>query len=160
MSSFLIATSDLKPYGTYNFSWQCNYNNRIITQEGELFCIDENDVKLARFSMSMAHPGEMHQMMLEQTPSVYFDGKSPLDKDNLTKFYRPFADALQDSFDEQKFLYGLNFIDRIPAQFMPYLAYLIGWDLPYFSGATDKMRRAVLRNPRYLHPPTYLFLPL
>lgn len=149
LSRFALATAELKPYGNYKFSWTCNYYNRIITPEGELFCIDANDVRLARFSILMAHPGEIHQMMLEQTPTVYFDG-APLDKDNLTKFYRPFADALQDIFDEQKILHGINFLERIPAQFMPYLAYLVGWDLPYFNGATDTMRRAILRNARHL----------
>lgn len=149
LSSFVIPTIELKPYGTYRFSWQCHYFHRIITPEGEIFCIDVNDRRLARFSMLMKHPGEIHQMMFEQTPTVYFDG-TPLDKDSLVQFYRPFADALQDMFDEQSLMVGVNFIEKIPAQFIPYLAYLIGWDLPYFPGSTDRIRRAVLRNGRRL----------
>lgn len=149
LSTFIIETLDLKPLGRYRFSWQCNYFNRIITQDNELFCIDNTDQRLARFSIVMIHPGEIHQMMIEQTPSVYFQG-TPLDQDTLIKFYRPFADALQDIFDEQDLMVGINFIDKIPAQFVPYLAYLIGWDLPFFPGATDNIRRAVLKNGRRL----------
>ena len=149
LSTFVISTAELKPYGRYKFSWQCNYFNRIITNNDELLCIDPTDTRLARFSMMFAHPGEIHQMMIERTPSVYFEGK-PLDQDNLTLFYRPFADALQDLFDEQDLMVGINFIDKIPAQFIPYLSFLLGWDLPFFPGATDKVRRAVLRNGRHL----------
>jgi phage tail P2-like protein len=149
LSGFTIDTADLQPFGNYKFSWQCAYFNRVSTPENELFCIDKNDKRLARFSITVAHPGEIHQMMMEQTPSVYFDGK-PLDKDNLVKFYRPFADALNDLFDEQSLLAGVNFIEKIPAQFIPYLAYLLGWDLPFFPGSTDRIRRAVLRNGRRL----------
>lgn len=149
LSTFLIETVSLKPLGTYKFSWQCNFNNRVSTPEGELFCIDTKETGVARFSMAMKHPGEIHQTMIEQTPTFYFDG-TPLDQDNLVKFYRPFADALQDLFDEEELMVGVNFIDQIPAQFIPYLSYLIGWDLPYFPGSTDKTRRAVLRNGRRL----------
>lgn len=149
LSPFIIKTIELKPYGTYRFSWQCDYYHRVITPEGEIFCIDTNSKRIARFSMAMKHPGEIHQMMIEQTPSVYFDG-TPLDQDGLVKFYRPFADILQDLFDEQSLLVGVNFIEKIPAQFIPYLAYLIGWDLPYFPGSTDRIRRAVLKNGRRL----------
>lgn len=149
LSPFVIETIELKPYGAYRFSWQCDYYHRVMTPEGELFCIDTVNRRIARFTMLMKHPGEIHQMMIEQTPTVYFDG-TPLDQDNLVKFYRPFADALQDIFDEQSLLVGINFIEKIPAQFIPYLAYLIGWDLPYFPGSTDRIRRAVLRNGRKL----------
>ena len=149
LSSFVIPTAELQPYGTYRFSWQCDYYYRVITPEGEIFCIDNSSIRIARFTMAMKHPGEIHQMMIEQTPSIYFDG-APLDQDSLVKFYRPFADALQDMFDEQSLMVGINFIEKIPAQFIPYLAYLIGWDLPYFPGSTDRIRRAVLRNGRRL----------
>lgn len=149
LSTFIIETVDLKPLGTYKFSWQCNYANRVSTPDGELFCIEAENIGVARFSMTMKHPGEIHQTMIEQTPGVYFDG-TPFDQDNLVKFYRPFADALQDLFDEQGLMVGINFIDQIPAQFIPYLSYLIGWDLPFFPGSTDKVRRAVLKNGRRL----------
>lgn len=149
LSTFIIETVTLKPLGRYKFSWQCNYFDRVSTPEGELFCVNDKDVRLARFSITMAHPGEIHQAMIEQTPTVYFDN-IPLDQDSLVKFYRPFADALQDMFDEQGLMVGINFIDRIPAQFIPYLAYLIGWDLPFFPGSTDNVRRAVLKNGRRL----------
>ena len=149
LSTFIIETVDLKPLGNYKFSWQCNFNNRVSTPDGELFCIDDKNTGVARFSMLMKHPGEIHQTMIEQTPGIYFDG-TPFDEDNLVKFYRPFADALQDLFDEQELMVGVNFIDQIPAQFIPYLSYLIGWDLPFFPGSTDKIRRAVLKNGRRL----------
>lgn len=149
LSTFIIETADLKPLGRYKFSWQCNYANRVVTTDKEFACVDAADTRLARFSITMAHPGEIHQMMISQTPSVYFD-QTPIDQDNLVKFYRPFADALQDIFDEQSLMVGINFLDRIPAQLIPYLAYLIGWDLPFFPGSTDNIRRAVLKNGRRL----------
>lgn len=149
LSTFIIETIDLKPLGNYKFSWQCEYFPRVTTTEQELFCIDDKHTSVARFSLPMKHPGEIHQTMIEQTPGLYFDGVQ-FDKDNLVKFYRPFADALQDLFDEQELMVGINFIDQIPAQFIPYLSYLIGWDLPFFPGSTDKVRRAVLKNGRRL----------
>jgi phage tail P2-like protein len=85
--------------------------------------------------------------MFRKTPPFYFDGDNfKLEDDPILEFYRPFADILQDTFDEQTFLNGINHIDKIPAQLIPYLAFLIGWDLPNYPGATDTVRRSILRQ--------------
>ena len=147
LSPFIIETFDL-PIGRYNFVWRCRYNQRIISPDGELVCISENTVPAA-FKLSINHPGEVHNFMNRSTPSVYFTGQQ-VDNDATIAFYRPYADALQDIFDEQELLRGINWIDRIPAQYIPYLSYLIGFDMPYFPSSTDDIRRALLRNGKRL----------
>jgi hypothetical protein len=148
LSPISIATIDLKPYGIYNFVWQASYNQRILTPDNELFCIGES-IKLTRISIPTNHPGDVHKGMVENTPNVYFDGQS-LDKDGTVAFYRPFADVLQDIFDEQTFIRGINWITAIPAQYIPYLGYLVGWDPPYFGSINDDVRLSFIRNAKKL----------
>jgi hypothetical protein len=148
LSAFEIATVDLPP-NRYNFVWQAQYFARVATDDGEFKCIDASTTRLTNFRIAFAHPGEVHQEMLDKTPPIYYAGDT-LDEEPLVKFYRPFADVLQDIFDEHSLLRGINWISKIPAQMMPYLAFLIGWDLPTFpdqdSASMDKVRRAILRN--------------
>lgn len=148
LSIFTIVTNDLTPLGQYIFSWNASYYRRIITANGELYCIDTSIDRLARKAIVFDHPGVIHQEMLEKTPAFVFE--KSYDEDEHAQFYRPFADALQDLFDESGFLETINHIDHIQAHHIPYLANLLGWDLPYFPGATDAMRRRVLRNARRL----------
>jgi hypothetical protein len=135
LSPFIIETVDL-PIGKYNFTWQCRYFKRVISANGELICIDDSNAILARFSNLINHPGELHQAMMNNSPAFYFNSSS-LDLDNTVAFYRPFADALQDIFDEQALLKGVNWVDKIPVQFIPYLSNLLGLDLPYFPSTTE-----------------------
>jgi P2-related tail formation protein len=148
LSPFEITTIDL-PTNRYHFVWQASYHPRVLSPDGEFICISEAETRLTNFRIEIAHPGEIHQQMIERTPPLYFTGAS-LDRDAQIKFYRPFADILQDIFDEQSLIEGINWISRIPAQHIPYLAYLIGWDLPFFpdsdAKSTDNIRRAILRN--------------
>jgi len=150
LSIFAIDTADLKPFGRYKFVWQASYNPRLVTADQELLCIDATREALARYDLIHAHPGEVHQALFSNTPSIYFDGQVALDDDPYVKFLRPFADLLQDIHDEQNLLEGVNFVNRIPQQLIPYLAYLVGWELPYFPGSTDEIRRNVLKNARRL----------
>jgi len=147
MSPFVMETWDL-PHGHYRFVWQCSYYRRIVSPDGEVICIDSEPV-ITRLAFDMNHPGEIHEAMRKNTPATYFDGDR-IDRDNTVLFYRPFADALQDIFDETELLRGINWVDKIPAQYVPYLSYLIGFDLPYFPSSTDNIRRALLRNGRRL----------
>lgn len=149
LTPFFIETANLKPLGKYNLVWQGRYHKRIISPNDEFVCLNTDEQVLARFAYMVNHPGDIHQGMIEHTPALYFEGNS-IDLDDTVNFYRPFADALQDIFDEQEFIRGINWIDRIPAQLIPYLGYLLGIDLPYFPSATDDIRRAVLRNGRRL----------
>lgn len=148
LSPVTITTVELKPYGIYNFVWQATYQERILTQDDELFCVGDNQ-KLTRFAVAMNHPGDVHRAMVENTPSAYFEGGS-LDEDGTVDFYRPFADVLQDIFDEQSFIQGINWVTKIPAQYIPYLGYLIGWDPPYFGNIDDNVRLSFIRNARKL----------
>jgi phage tail P2-like protein len=114
-------------------------------------CIDTTDSGVSQYQLLINHPGEVHQDMFRKTPPFYFDnGNFKLADDPQLEFYRPYADILQDIFEEQTFLNGINHLDKIPAQLIPYLAYLIGWDLPNFPGASDAVRRAVLRQAVHL----------
>lgn len=148
LSTIEIETNDLQPLGKYVISWNANYYRRVITANGELFCIDTSVDRLARRAIVFDHPGVIHQEMLEKTPAFIYEDF--YDNDPHAQFYRPFADALQDLHDESGFLESINHIDYIQANHIPYLAHLIGWDLPYFPGATDAMRRRALRNARRL----------
>jgi len=147
MSPFIIETFDL-PVGRYRFVWQARYRKRLISRDGEVVCISDEEAK-TRFAISINHPGEVHELMRSNSPPLYFPGDR-IDRDPTVAFYRPFADALQDIFDEQELLRGVNWIDKIPIQYVPYLAFLIGFDLPYFPSTTDNIRKALLRNGRRL----------
>lgn len=148
LSPFTIDTVDL-PTGQYNFVWQGRYYPRVLSPDNEFVCMDTDQRVLARLSFAINHPGEIHQAMVDNTPAIYIENGGR-NTDPTVGFYKPFADALQDIFDEQELLKGINWIDNIPAQLIPYLAYLIGWDLPYFPGSTDEIRRSILRNGRRL----------
>lgn len=156
MSLFTIAVDDLPRPQRYHFVWECQFNRR--EQRGVVgsiaqgaFCINPNDTSIAQYSILIEHPGEVHHEMFRKTPPFYFNSDNPkLGDDPIIQFYRPFADILQDIFDEQTFLNGINHIEKIPAQLIPYLAYLIGWDLPNFPGATDNVRRSILRQAVHL----------
>lgn len=147
LSPFIIPTIDLSPPGHYNFVWQTRYLVREVTPDLEFLCIGDR-TGLERYRVPFNHPGDVH-LALSDIPPIYFDGQ-PLDRDQQFQFLRPFADILQDVMDEQTFLKQINWIDRIPAQLIPYLSYLVGWELPYFPGSTDKIRRTILKNARRL----------
>jgi len=155
LSPITITTVDLFPLGLYRFVWMADYYNRVLSEFGEFICIEDKLIS-ARLGLIFDHPGRVHQEMISKTPGfaglnpgIYFEGKT-FDQDGTVDFYRPFADALQDIFDEQQLLLGLNWIDKIPAQLLPYLVFLLGWDIPYFSSATDRIRRNLIRNARRL----------
>lgn len=148
LSPFVIETVNL-PVGNYNFVYQAKYYRRIVSADNEFVCIDTSKKVPTRRISFIKHPGELHEAMIDNTPSFYFNGPTK-DQDPTIAFYRPLADALQDIFDEQELLLGVNFIDKIPGQYIPYLAYLLGLDLPYFDPTTDNIRKALLRNGRKL----------
>jgi len=147
-SPITIETIDLKPHGQYNFVWQATYYERVMTPDDEVYCISDYE-KVSRFSILFNHPGDVHRGMVSGTPSAYFEGTT-LDQDGTVDFYRPFADVLQDIFDEQSFIQGINWVSQIPVQYIPYLGFLIGWDPPYFSSINDDIRKAFIKNARKL----------
>jgi hypothetical protein len=143
LSNFKISVSGL-PEDDYYFVWQCRYKIRSTTSTNDFDCI-RDEFAIARFRMLMAHPGDVHRMMIDNMPAIYL-GDVDRTNDPVVKLMRAYADGLQDIFDEQKLLLGVNWINKIPVQLIPYLAYLIGWDLPNFPRNKDSIRRAMLRN--------------
>jgi phage tail P2-like protein len=148
LSPFIIETIDL-PEGKYNFVYQARYFPRVIGADGEFVCIDDSQKVLARHANYINHPGDLHSAMVKNSPALYFSSARK-DIDPTIAFYRPFADALQDIFDEQALLKGINYVDKIPVEYIPYLSYLLGLDMPYFTTTTDNIRRALLKNGRKL----------
>jgi len=142
LSDISIETADL-PRNRYRFIWEATYKRRN-TQEGDFVCISGDDEPTIS-EMMVACPGEIHHQMVQNTPSVYFDGQD-IENQSIVKAYRPFADTLQDIFDEQTLLRKINWIDEIPAQLIPYLSYLIGIDLPNFPGVSDAVRKSMTKN--------------
>lgn len=149
LSTVSIETYQLQPPGKYVFSWTANYYGRVLTDKDEFFCVDQTGFRLARLPIVFDHPGDVFYEMQIKLPNYVFTGDR-IDKDETLKFIRPYSDMLQDVYDEASFLERINHIDYIPAAYIPYLAYLLGWNLPYFSGSTDAMRRNVLKNARKL----------
>ena len=145
-SDITVDVEDL-PSDIYYLDYKAFYNVRVISTatEGQLNCIDVTKQATAIYRFKFNHPGQIMDNMYRLTPQPYLtnDKKS---KDSTVAFYRPLTDILQDIFDEQNLLVGINWIDKVPPQYVPYLAYLIGFDMPYFPGSLDNLRRVMLRN--------------
>ena len=135
LSPITIETIQLKPLGQYNFVWQASYKSRSTSPDDEAICIVDSD-KLTKLSVAFNHPGDVHRAMVQNTPNIYFDKDKTLDQDEMVAFYRPFADVLQDIFDEHTFIESINWANDIPAQYIPYLSFIIGWDPPYLPALT------------------------
>ena len=143
LSRISLQTVDL-PSNRYRFIWSFRFNIRD-TIDNQFVCLS-NDIGLVSHSELVACPGEVHQAMVTKTPAMYFDGPGGNDDQLIVEAYRPLADLLQDIYDEQLLLRSLNWIDTIPAQLVPYLAYLIGLDLPNFPEVTDEVRKSIVKN--------------
>lgn len=130
----------------YLFVWEGIFFRRISTATGGLKCVSD-EIGITQKVLDVNHPGDVHEFMFKSTPGFYFDYQGfSLATDPTLEFYRPFADIFQDIFDEQELLDGINHIDKIPAELIPYLSFLIGWDLPNFPGTTDNLRRTFLKR--------------
>jgi hypothetical protein len=146
LSEFIIETGAQLPKDHYNFTYEFTYYHRVVTEFDELYCIDDSDIRTGRHGILHQHPGDAHYRMVKSTPAMYFDQSIALEDNEMVKFLRPWADLLQDVTDEQTLIENINNLHKIPAQLMPYLAYLIGVDLPYISAAGDNIRRALLER--------------
>lgn len=143
LSDITIETEPL-PNGRYIMCYEATYQLRTISDGGELLCIGDKEVT-AKFRFLLNHPGEVLLMMVDGTPDLYFTDANR-SEDSTVAFYRPFADILQDIHDEQNYLGRANWVYDIPPEHIPYLGFLLGWDLPYFPASIDAMRRSTLRN--------------
>lgn len=147
LSDIKIETEELAP-DYYTISYQADYFIRVIsrTDEGELLCIDSSQIATAIFRHTMNHPGQLMEESTRLTPQVYLSAQATKATDETLGLYRPFADILQDIYDELNFLQTVNWVDKISPQFIPYLAFLLGLDIPFFPESLDSLRRTMLRN--------------
>jgi hypothetical protein len=145
-SDIAIETEQLPP-DWYNISYQAQYYARVesASTPGQLNCIDITRKATSVYRFRMNHPGQVMEETVRMTPAPYMtsDKKS---EDSTIEFYRPFTDILQDIFDEQYLLGSVNWVDYITPQFVPYLCYLLGLDLPYYPQSLYRLRKTMLRN--------------
>jgi hypothetical protein len=146
LSDIAIETEHLPP-DWYNLTYQAEYYARVESKStpGQLNCIDPTRKATSIYRFRLNHPGQVMQETVNLTPAPYMtnDQKSV---DTTIEFYRPFTDALQDIFDEQYLLGSVNWVDFITPQFVPYLSFLLGLDLPYFPQSLYSLRKTMLRN--------------
>jgi hypothetical protein len=146
ISDIAIETEQLAP-SYYQISYQSEYYVRISsdTERDQLICIDASKIATAVYRFRINHPGQIMEESVRLTPAPYFDNVEKA-KDTTVSFYRPFTDSLQNIFDEQDFLEDLNWVNNITPEFIPYLAFLLGFDLPFFPNSLDRLRRTMMRN--------------
>jgi len=146
LSDLMIETEELRP-DYYYLSYQSTFYKRITsgTELDELNCIDSTTLATSVYRFKINHPGQVIEESTRLTPAPYLtdDKKS---EDSTVALYRPVADVMQDIFDEQWLLENLNWVDHITPEFVPYLAYLLGLDIPFFPQSLDKLRRTMMRN--------------
>lgn len=135
------------PSDQYNLVYQAEYFRRVTSNDGrnEFLCIDLSQTALAILKFNVKHPGDVIEEFERLTPSPYLTDANR-SQDTTLALYRPFTDILQDIMDEQKLLESINWVYNAPAEAIPYLSQLLGWDIPYFPESLDKLRRAVLRR--------------
>lgn len=146
LSDQSIETEELPP-DYYFISYQATYFARITSggTKNQLICIDISKLATAVFRFRFNHPGQVMEESVRLTPAPYFDNVKKA-QDTTIEFYRPFTDALQDIFDEQVLIENLNWIDNITPEFIPYLSFLLGLDIPFYPKSLDQLRRTMLRN--------------
>ena len=155
LSDIALTTEQLPPKH-YTMAYMAKFYNRVVAANGvidpitglqgyDLLCIDINNVGLARSQFTINHPGEVIRDFCNLTPQTYFSQASKA-IDPTISVYRPLTDALQDVFDEQTFLRSANWINSAPYQTIPYIAAILGWDIPYFPLSKDALRTVLIKN--------------
>lgn len=146
ISDILIDVADLQP-DNYRLTYKCNYYSKVtnIFSGVEYRLCTEDTIATAEHEFRLNHPGDVIQEIVKLTPSIYFEDAEK-DVDSTIGFYRPFADALQDVFDEQWFIEKSNWVSSISPEHVPYLAYLLGVDVPYFPRSVNNLRNVMLKK--------------
>jgi hypothetical protein len=146
LSDITIETDQLPP-DWYNLTYQAEYYSRIESQStpGQLNCIDITRKATSVYRFRLNHPGQVMEETVRLTPAPYLTSNKK-SEDTTIEFYRPFTDILQDIFDEQYLLGSVNWVDFITPQYVPYLCYLLGLDLPYYPQSLYRLRKTMLRN--------------
>lgn len=145
--SDVLIDVELLPSDRYNLVYEAEYFKRIVSLDGrnDFLCVDSNTKGLAVLKFQIDHPGRVIDEFYRLTPPPYLTSASKA-KDTTVALYRPFTDLLQDVMDEQALLERINWVFDAPAEAIPYLSSLLGWDIPYFPESLDQLRRAVLRR--------------
>lgn len=145
--SDLLIDVELLPSDLYNLVYEARYYRRVVSQDGrsDFLCIDSGTQALAIHKFQIDHPGRVLEEFYRLTPPPYLTNASKA-QDTTVGLYRPFTDLLQDVADEQTLLERVNWVFEAPAEAIPYLSALLGWDIPYFPDSLDQLRRAVLRR--------------
>ncbi len=146
ISDFLIE-NELLPQDLYNLVYEAEYFTRVVTNDEfkEFLCIDASKSSILRLKFQINHPGDVLYQFYKLTPPPYLTDATK-SKDSTLDLYRPFTDCLQNIYDEQNLLEKINWVNEAPAEAIPYLSALLGWDIPYFPSSLDSLRRAVLRR--------------
>ena len=144
LSNISINTIDLED-GKYVFSYMCSYYKRILSDNGGLICIDGDVVVTSAYKFIINHPGELIGEFVRLTPNPYLNNEQ-LDNNDTVKFYRPFVNILQDIYDESSLIEHVNWLDKIEPEFVPYLVYTIGLDIPFYPKSFDNLRKSILGN--------------
>lgn len=132
------------PIGRYNLVYEASYYPRVMSvpDRRELSCLSGSSAQ-TRKTFQLNHPGEVLAEMVRLSPSAIFSSNTKAN-DPVIAFYRIFADALNDVYDEFGLLRGINSPSTAPYELLPHLASLLGWNLPYYPASKDKIRRAVI----------------
>ena len=146
LSDIVIDVGTLPP-DWYYLSYQAEYYARVesTSTPGQLNCIDITRKATSIYRFKLNHPGQVMEETVRLTPAPYLTSDQK-GQDTTIEFYRPFTDILQDIFDEQALLEQVNWCDYITPQFVPYLCFLLGLDIPYFPQSLDRLRKTMLRN--------------
>ncbi len=146
LSDIKVDTFDL-PSDKYYLTYQAYHYARILTagQEQQLVCIDGSNEVSTSYRFMLNHPGDVIDETVRLTPTPYLTSVNK-GEDETIGLYRPFTDALQDIFDEQGLLEKINWVDTIRPEYVPYLSYLLGLDIPFFPGSADQLRKTMLKN--------------
>jgi|10_taG_2_1085330.scaffolds.fasta_scaffold00167_24 hypothetical protein len=145
--SDILLELELLPSDRYNIVYQTEYFTRVISKDEreDFLCIDAGTIGLSLLRFQIRHPGTVIDEFYRLTPPPYLTNAAK-SADTTVALYRPFTDSLQDISDEQELLESINWVFDVPAEAIPYLSQLLGWDLPYFPASLDQLRRAVLRR--------------
>lgn len=142
LSSVLFETANL-PHGYYSLEYSLNYNQRILTRDGQnIVCVTDTIVP-SSCRIPFNHPGDVLSDFMKGLAPIDFSGAT-LDKEPIVDLFRPVLDSLQDIFDEQGFLQSINWVRDIQFPLVPYLVPTLGWDIPFFPRSADDLRKAVL----------------
>lgn len=153
LSSYKIEVEILPP-NYYNLVYSAEFYYRTVdTSDLSFLCLQDQVLTTATFRFGIDHPGHVMHEMYRLTPPPYLTDASKA-KDTTVDFYRPFSDIINDIYDEQTLLGSINWISKTPLEFIPYVAYVLGWDLPYFpqtrgAKSLDAIRRAITRSAVY-----------